>query len=1651
MAQVGMTAVQLSSGSSSTNALLIALSKGAGGSANVHQLEIDNSIGDCLHLIHNSSATNYTQFILRSTGRLDINVNGGLQQLNIYNHNGSTSGLALNSILVTANANEINTLTGVVAGNASANNALVIDSDKNIAGINNISANNIIVNGTLVTASAVDLNYTDILTAGMAQPMKSMVTDVNVNIAGINTLSAVSFYGTLFTTDQPNITTLGTLNSLSMTGNLTVDGAVLTSNMNELNVLHGVTGGTAIASSALVLDSSSNIVGINSLSATSLTGTLLTNAQPNITSVGTLTSLSISGVLTLGSVALTSTAAELNLLHGVTGGTAVASKAVVLNSSGGITSGLVALAGLTSVSSTNFTGTLSTPAQANITSVGTLTSLLVENSSTTGNLTTLSSNNTTNNNYTLVIKSSASTGNCLQLSNTNSASKNVKFLVDTSGNLIITPDGTTITLSGNVNGINTLTATTVSGTLSTATQPNITLVGTLTSLALSGAISGVTTLTATALTGTLSTAAQPNITSVGILTSLSVSGTLTFGGVVVTSNSTQLNYVNVTPGTASPSLALVLDGSRNISNINNIISTGTNTNTGTIINTTGTSNVVCITAYSPNLANGNSTYIKLGVSATNNNEADIAFYYTGDGSVSNSLGFGFYGVSPILSITCNGNVNITSHNGSTIGLQLNGTLVTSTATQLNYVNVTPGSASASKALILNSSSSITGINNLSATTLAGTLSTAAQPNITSVGTLTSLALSGALTGITSLTTNVLVLGSTTLTSTATELNVLHGVTPGTASVSLGLVLDSNKNISGINSLSATSLTGTLQTIAQPNITSVGTLTSLALSGAISGVTALTATNIAGLLTSPAQTNITSTGILTSLSVSGALTLGGALLTSTTSELNLIHGVTPGTAIAGIALVTDSNNNIVGINSISSSSYSGIIMTAAQTNITSVGTLTGLTLSGAISGVTTLTATTLAGTLSTAAQTNITSVGTLTSLSVSGTLTLGGTAITATAANINVLAGVTAGTGTASKALVLNSSSGITTGLTTLSGLTTVSATTLTGTLSTAAQTSITSVGTLTSLALSGAITGLSQILLGTSTDTTRTISALNSSMATLSRSYITIGQTNTLNNQAEISFYYAGSGLASNSMGFGLYGGTAMTILGSGYVGIGTVTPSYMLDVIGTSKTTNLILAGTITGVTSITTAALTLGSTLVTSTAAELNVLAGVTAGTGAASKALVLNSSSGITTGLTTLSGLTTVSATTLTGTLSTAAQANITSVGTLTSLALSGAITGATSISTAALTLGGTTITATAANINVLAGVTAGTGSASKALVLNASNGITTGLTTLSGLTSISTTNLTVNGVAITGSGGTPTYLTNITPGTATASNALVVDSNRSITNINALTTTGTVTAQYVNASQIGASSVGIGLYQINGNVNMGTYTDGTWGGIGSWNASPFSLYWGYSVYNQALTVSGTTGSIGIGTTTPSYLLDVSYLNSPLPGFFGWYLSGGYGGSGTSYSSVNISARFQGRILVAGEIDIYSDRRIKTDIYDLSEDFCKSFIQKTTPVHFKYNNKVDDQSHYGYIAQDVIKAGFTELVTLHPHEGMEETTDDDGFVSPKDAVFTLCLDEVVPILSKNIKMLHKENEVLKQKNTDLMLLINKLSDCLDKLEKK
>jgi len=120
--------------------------------------------------------------------------------------------------------------------------------------------------------------------------------------------------------------------------------------------------------------------------------------------------------------------------------------------------------------------------------------------------------------------------------------------------------------------------------------------------------------------------------------------------------------------------------------------------------------------------------------------------------------------------------------------------------------------------------------------------------------------------------------------------------------------------------------------AQPNITSVGILASLSVSGNanvgnLSTSGSITGTNLTGTLTTAAQPNITSVGTLTSLSVSGNVNAG------------FINA-------NGVGLTNITAANIVGtVANANYAAYAGNVTIAAQSNITSLGTLTNLSVTG----------------------------------------------------------------------------------------------------------------------------------------------------------------------------------------------------------------------------------------------------------------------------------------------------------------------------------------------------------------------------------------------------------------------------------------------------------------------------------------------------------------------------------------------------------------------------------------------------------------------------------------------------------------------------------------------------------------------------------
>jgi len=205
-----------------------------------------------------------------------------------------------------------------------------------------------------------------------------------------------------------------------------------------------------------------------------------------------------------------------------------------------------------------------------------------------------------------------------------------------------------------------------------------------------------------------------------------------------------------------------------------------------------------------------------------------------------------------------------------------------------------------------------------------------------------------------------------------------------------------------NTLTATNISGTLTTASQTAITGVGTVTTgVWNAGAVTSSGAVTGASLVGTLSTAAQTSVTSLGTLTALTVDN-VALNGTTIghTSDTDLLTLASGIV---TVAGEVSMT--TLDIGGTN---------VTSTAAELNI-----LDGVTSTAAEINI-------LDGVTSTAAELNI----------VDG--------VTSTAAELNLVDGSSANSVVNSKAVIYGSSGE------------------LAGTLSTAAQGSVTSLGTLAS-------------------------------------------------------------------------------------------------------------------------------------------------------------------------------------------------------------------------------------------------------------------------------------------------------------------------------------------------------------------------------------------------------------------------------------------------------------------------------------------------------------------------------------------------------------------------------------------------------------
>ena len=1248
-------------------------------------------------------------------------------------------------------ANYANTANAVTGANVSGNVSYAITSNW----ANTANA----VTGTNVSGNvnwAITSNYANTANAVAGADVSGQVS--NALIAG-----------TVYTNAQPNITSVGTLTSLSASGNITVSGAgtyfignlntptytgttnvaIVSAGMATSDYFRILVGGTAadsgfvefatadngnepiyfrqytgisgtpfqtVARTLTLLDDSGNTIMPGNLSVTNgnvtanyfigngstltqitganvsgqvgnalISGTVYTNAQPNITSVGTLTSVNVSGdALITGNLTVSGTTEYTNvtnlyvkdpiielggganntpltnndgkdrgtLLHYYTTGVvdafmgwdnsngefgfgnnvSVTNEVVTWNNYGNIRAGYFIGNGstLTNITGANITGnapfagtanyantanavtganvsgqvgnaliagTVYTNAQPNITSVGTLSNLSVTGNSSAGNIKT----------DNLLYANGVAWSFGSTYSNTNVAAYLPTYTGNVSANYFIGNGATLTYITGaNVTGyVPNAAAANTAGTVTTNAQPNITSVGTLTSLTVTGNVNAGNAIIGSGTGGTIS---GGNLVSANYV---STDNLLYANGAAWSFTS----YSNANVAAYLPTYTGNISAG-NIKTDNLLYANGVAWSFGSTYSNTN------VAAYLPTYTGNVSANYFIGNGATltyitgSNVSGNVSWAVTSNwANTANAVAGANVSGNVSWAVTSNYANTANAVTGTNVSGNVNWAITSNWANTANSVSGTNVSGNVNWAITsnyANTANAVAGADvsgQVSNALIAGTVYTNAQPNITSVGTLTGLTVAGGVLyanspGTSSFNSNgeasfwngtfvdpdpgesrsikvgnrgIAILGGTKTDTLNATGNITGSYIFGNGSQLTGITTSySNANVATYLPTytgNLVSLTGAVTTTA--NITAnyfIGngaTLTYITGANVNGYVPNATAANTAGTVTTNAQPNITSVGTLTSLAVTGNLTAGnvsgGNLVSANYFSGNgsLLTGIA-GTAVSaagsntqvqfndsgafgastdftfnkatGILTVgTSSSGSITGANIISANYFTGTLTTAAQPNVTSLGSLTSLTLaangnitmSGSasqLSGANLVNATYLTGTLTTAAQPNITSLGTLTSLTTSGNITVSGAGTyfignlnTPTYTSTTNVAIVSANMATNDQFRILVGGTGVNNGfvefatgddgtepiyfrqygspnfasitrtltlldatgntimpgnLSVTSNISggNVSGTYLTGTLTTAAQTSITSVGTLSSLTVSGLIT-----------------------------------------------------------------------------------------------------------------------------------------------------------------------------------------------------------------------------------------------------------------------------------------------------------------------------------------------------------------------------------------------------------------------------------------------------------------------------------------------------------------------------------------------------------------------------------------------------
>ncbi len=199
------------------------------------------------------------------------------------------------------------------------------------------------------------------------------------------------------------------------------------------------------------------------------------------------------------------------------------------------------------------------------------------------------------------------------------------------------------------------------------------------------------------------------------------------------------------------------------------------------------------------------------------------------------------------------------------------------------------------------------------------------------------------------------------------------------------------------------------------------------------------------------------------------------------------------------------------------------------------------------------------------------------------------------------------------------------------------------------------------------------------------------------------------------------------------------------------------------------------------------------------------------------------------------------------------------------------------------------------------------------------------------------------------------------------------------------------------------------------------------------------------------NSSSGGMNVNSSSSSYLCPLAVYGSSnftrVIGGFGFLNSGG-AGNASSFSNRPFGIYSEKGILVdSGEIDCFSDVRLKKNIQPLDDTKIMKLLN-IPPIKFQYIHQSDDDPkyHLSFRAQDLVKAGFNEIIgytdLLDDIELEEEDIicDDGSTVHlGKNQKLVLSMQEMIPILTRLIQIQQKQINEHQQQIDELFALLN------------